>query len=267
MKAQRKPTKTATRAPARRRPEWNAYLTDAASYQLNQDQLLKKKIQMLTKIPTELPRRAMPAPATQRAMTAPPQQRDTFQHHLRRPPMPALSGDLQKQELQREIDRMDQMLVSLELQANEFDESAVADAANEPPPPHAAYEGTYLGDNTMDTTQLDARDSTRHVLVLVEQLQQELQREREARVQQEQVIQGLHESLHALTNAQAALRDDFKQAVKHIVKLKQTVSQLSGEAKPAAATPSRRDHPTAYGVPNQENVVPGYYNRAPRESY
>ncbi|EQC31420.1 hypothetical protein SDRG_11019 [Saprolegnia diclina VS20] len=262
MKAQRKPTKTAAKAPARRRPEWNAYLTDAASYQLNQDQLLKKKIQMLTKIPTELPRRAMPAPAMQRAMTAPPQQRDTFQHHLRRPPMPMLSGDLQKQELQREIDRMDQMLVSLELQANEFDESAVAnDADHEVRAHHDAYEGNYLGaDNTMDTTtaQLEARDTSHHVMALVEQLQQELQRERDARLQQDQTIQKLHEDLQSLTHAHTALRDDFKQAVKHIVKLKHTVSQLSGDSKPV--TPSRRDTST-YGVPNQENVAPGYYNR------
>ncbi|OQR97011.1 hypothetical protein ACHHYP_12849 [Achlya hypogyna] len=242
--------KATSKAPARRRPEWNAYLTDAAAYQLNQDQLLKKKIQMLTKIPTELPRRTL-HPTSGGRTTKP---RDAFAAQLRRPPLLARANELHKQELQHEIDRMDKMLASLELQANEFDDYSALDH----PPPEV--EGQDISNLVADTTTNDtfnndaavARESdTHHLLSIVEQLQQELVQERQAREEQAALIQQLQESVAELSQAHATLREDFKHAVKHIVKLKHTVSTLQDPSLGHAREADRRAGKSA----NQENVL------------
>ncbi|RHY71458.1 hypothetical protein DYB30_007736 [Aphanomyces astaci] len=133
------------------RPQWNEYLTDSSTYQLNQDQKLQKRIQMLTKIPTEVsaPRQPL-APPTKAKL------HNNVQMPSRKPPVPranvaalplasqdkrslprvnfddelrafarestssVAAAETQKQHLQKELDRMDVMLASLELQADEI---------------------------------------------------------------------------------------------------------------------------------------------------
>ncbi|OQR98389.1 hypothetical protein THRCLA_06725 [Thraustotheca clavata] len=199
------------------RPAWNNYLTDGAAYRLNQEQLLKKKIQMLTKIPTEIPHH--PPPLLHRAMTSRP--RDKFEKQLRQSAS-LTSDERQKQELQREIDRMDEMLVSLELKANEIDD--LSGMENQP---------EILEDDTTFTHEVQKSTpptDVKRILLMVEKLQEQVNEERDARKQQDMRILELQKSLEMTTEAHNTLRNDFKQAVKHIVKLKNTITTLTSES-------------------------------------
>jgi len=142
-----------------KRPEWNGYLTDPSSYQLNEQQKLQKKIQMLMKIPSD---KMIQTRSSSLLNHAKPEQRDRqrrytqpnfrengpnirIKKHERRKQiildeeMPKSNFDAEvteflegdKKKLHRDLDRMDKMLVSLELQADRIGDSSEDEQENE----------------------------------------------------------------------------------------------------------------------------------------
>ncbi|KAF0695525.1 Aste57867_13667 [Aphanomyces stellatus] len=273
------------------RPEWNEYLTDASNYQLNQDQLLQKKIQMLTKIPTDnvvsqrppFPKATTTAQAPREGATAPPRRKPPVPRANVSPPSssgpsksvlprvnfddelrayhqtnaggaPSSSDDVQKQRLQKEIDRMDAMLASLELQADQLSGGDDDDNNQEDGHEHDLTATTH-NDSTVamergmgSTHSPPSRPSTAvdvNMLDLVHQLHAEVMEERRIREAQQDAMLLMQKTLDDMHQSHSSLRDDFKRAVKHIVKLKTAVTTLSHTVETLqAAAASPRSSPS-----------------------
>ncbi|RHY60971.1 hypothetical protein DYB38_003401 [Aphanomyces astaci] len=232
------------------RPQWNEYLTDSSTYQLNQDQKLQKRIQMLTKIPTEVsaPRQPLAPPTKAKLL-------NNVQLPSRKPPVPranvaalplasqdkrslprvnfddelrafarestssVAAAETQKQHLQKELDRMDVMLASLELQADEI--SGVMEPRSLEAP------ASSPDSNPDNNSTVDMTDTTFHHHEDNDQDDSVLATPSPTVAPTSPIDHDVVDLLHQdVMQSHAHLRDDFNRAVKHIVKLKAVVVNL-----------------------------------------
>ncbi|RHZ41797.1 hypothetical protein DYB31_002742 [Aphanomyces astaci] len=231
------------------RPQWNEYLTDSSTYQLNQDQKLQKRIQMLTKIPTEVsaPRQPLAPPtkakllnnvqlpsrkpavprANVAALPLASQDKrslprvnfdDELRAFARESTSSVAAAETQKQHLQKELDRMDVMLASLELQADEI--SGVME-------PRSLEAASSPDSNPDNNSTVDMTDTTFHHHEDNDQDDSVLATPSPTVAPTSPIDHDVVDLLHQdVMQSHAHLRDDFNRAVKHIVKLKAVVVNL-----------------------------------------
>ncbi|KAH9107197.1 hypothetical protein LEN26_007229 [Aphanomyces euteiches] len=277
------------------RPEWNEYLTDNSTYQLSRDQKLQKRIQMLTKIPTDIPRNRTSALTRSPRERAPLPSRTTVSTTLvsprptkvQRQPVAIVStsrvnfddelraGDARKptvlsattkteekqqRKLQTELDRMDEMLQSLELQADQF--SGAEDNDGEENNQQDLTDTTHNASTVVPDFAVPSIEPPRppvdhDLLDLLHEMHAGLMAERRMREAQDTEIKQLRQTLEEVVQSHSSLREDFKRAVKHIVKLKTVVTTLSQtvERLEGAASAPTSTQPPAEPVQQRHDAV------------
>ncbi|CAK4265338.1 unnamed protein product [Aphanomyces euteiches] len=142
----------------------------------------------------------------------------------------------QQRKLQTELDRMDEMLQSLELQADQF--SGAEDNDGE------------------ENNQQDLTDTTHNASTVVPDFAVPSIEPPRPPVDHD-LLDLLHETLEEVVQSHSSLREDFKRAVKHIVKLKTVVTTLSQtvESLEGAASAPTSTQPPAEPVQQRHDAA------------